>query len=295
MATDPLKMLSPAARALLEEIPAVGAPVYETAVVTFIDILGFRSLVASKPPRQVANAIARLQETVHGTAAADDARPLNPSRVHAFSDCIVRVRPVSNGKEADTLAEELADLAGIQTALARTGIFIRGGVSSGEIHSTDTIVFGPALIRAYEMESQLAHAPRIIVDPVTIQAVRDRPVTNYRMRKDIAALRQSIRQADDGLWFIDYLRASTRMLSADSRAVRDLLRQHGDSVTAAAADIAVGSSVLPKYLWAARYHNASCARILKKSSVPGVTISKTAMPSYERLRPPLVLTRNGVV
>jgi hypothetical protein len=203
----------------------------------------------------------------------------------------VRVRPVVGPHElGPTFIRELADLASIQASLARAGVFVRGGVTVERIHSSDTVVFGPGLIRAYRLESELAHVPRIIVDPTAIQKFRERPIPKSRMRNEIAAMRKSIRHADDGLWFVDYLRAGAAALGEDA-AVRAFLKEHHVSVTAAAATVDVASSVLPKYLWAAKYHNASCERILKKASIPGITINKSQLPSFERLRLPILLSR----
>lgn len=267
---------------------------YREAVVTFVDILGFQSFVQRHSADHVAGAIARLQQSVQPVNAVkrrgSAARPIRPSRVHAFSDCIVRVRPFEdNDDEGPTLLRELADLASIQASLAIAGVFVRGGVTIDKIHSSDTVVFGHGLIRAYKLENELAHVPRIVVDPAAIQRFRARPVPKSRMRREITATRKSIRQADDGLWFVDYLRAAAASLG-EKDAIRNLMLQHREKVIQAAADIDVGSSVLPKYLWAAKYHNASCERILKRSA-SGVTISKTELPSFERLRLPILLSK----
>ena len=268
---------------------------YRDAIVTFVDILGFRSLVAKKPGSEVAAAIKRLQQSVQPEPASGKrkllVRPIRPSRVHAFSDCVVRVRPVDDANAfGPTFVRELADLASIQASLARAGVFVRGGVTAEKIYSSDTMVFGPGLIRAYELEAQLAHVPRIIVDPAAIQKFRSRAIPPSRMRNEIAAMRRSIRHSDDGLWFVDYLRAGAAALDEDG-AIRDFLKEHRGRIIEAASEVNVASSVLPKYLWAAKYHNGSCERILKKTSIPGVTISKKELPSFERLRLPILLNR----
>ncbi|MGQ3229637.1 MAG: hypothetical protein ACT6R2_12165 [Blastomonas fulva] len=268
---------------------------YCDAIVTFVDILGFRALVAKKSESEVAAAIKRLQQSLQPEPVSGKrkllVRPIRPSRVHAFSDCVVRVRPVDDANAfGPTFVRELADLASIQASLARAGVFVRGGVTAEKIHSSDTVVFGPGLIRAYELEAQLAHVPRIIVDPAAIQRFSSRGIPPSRMRIEMAAMRRSIRHADDGLWFVDYLRAGAAALNEEG-AIRDLLREHRDRIIDAAYEVDVASSVLPKYLWAAKYHNGACGRILKKTSIPGITISKNELPSFERLRLPILLKR----
>jgi hypothetical protein len=50
--------------------------------------------------------------------------------------------------------------------MAVMGFYIRGGLTVGSlIHIRNKIVFGPALNRAYELESRYANFPRIILDP----------------------------------------------------------------------------------------------------------------------------------
>lgn len=45
------------------------------------------------------------------------------------------------------------------------GFWLRGAVTIGLLHHDEDIVFGPALNRAYELESRHAIFPRIILDP----------------------------------------------------------------------------------------------------------------------------------
>jgi hypothetical protein len=49
--------------------------------------------------------------------------------------------------------------------------FIRGGVTVGDIVHDEHVVFGPALNRAYYLESQVADKPRIVLDPECLEPV----------------------------------------------------------------------------------------------------------------------------
>jgi hypothetical protein len=53
----------------------------------------------------------------------------------------------------------------MQVIASWSGLLIRGAITIGDIVHDDSIVFGPALNRAYELESQQAIYPRIILDP----------------------------------------------------------------------------------------------------------------------------------
>jgi len=52
-----------------------------------------------------------------------------------------------------------------QIAAALNGFYLRGAATVGNLIHDTACVFGPALIRAYELESKEAKFPRIILDP----------------------------------------------------------------------------------------------------------------------------------
>jgi hypothetical protein len=54
---------------------------------------------------------------------------------------------------------------------AHLGFFIRGGVTVGDIVHDEHVVFGPALNRAYHLESQVADKPRIVLDPECLEPI----------------------------------------------------------------------------------------------------------------------------
>ena len=64
-------------------------------------------------------------------------------------------------------------------------VLIRGAIVRGELHLDDQIVLGPALIKAYEMESKIAIYPRILVEKdilaksLTQKTIRDNNYTDY--------------------------------------------------------------------------------------------------------------------
>src|ERR1700734_1453383 len=44
------------------------------------------------------------------------------------------------------------------------GFLLRGGITVGEVVHDDECVFGPGLVRAYELESKKAYYPRFVLD-----------------------------------------------------------------------------------------------------------------------------------
>src|SRR5258708_4209147 len=121
---------------------------YERRVVSFFDVLGWRNKIAEsvkdQTKLQAVHRISRLFAAVSKT-------PRGPQSVKliqtSFSDHVVVSGPVT----AD-LTPFLAQLAILQAGVAQFGFYVRGAVTIGDIKHDSEIVFGPALVRAYDLE-----------------------------------------------------------------------------------------------------------------------------------------------
>jgi hypothetical protein len=133
---------------------------YENRTVLFCDILGWRDQIARAGADP--ESIGRLRRTI--------LRPIQTLRqgviwghnykFNTFSDNIVISCP-ANREDTSHL---LFNMASFVSASVKTGFLIRGDVTIGNIIQDEHVVFGPALNRAYELESQLAIVPKIILD-----------------------------------------------------------------------------------------------------------------------------------
>jgi hypothetical protein len=132
-------------------------PNYERRVVAFYDVLGWRSKIreAATDPKSIGE-LRRVILLHSRTVRLPVEVTIN---VSTFSDNIVISTPP--GPSVPYLLRELSLM---QLATASRGFLLRGGVAIGDIVHDDEVVFGPALIRAYELESETAHFPRIVVD-----------------------------------------------------------------------------------------------------------------------------------
>jgi hypothetical protein len=143
---------------------ARAAVVYRPAIVTFVDILGFRDVIDTWDASQIFDLIQALRTSA---GIADEPQSvggldLNATRVHAFSDSIVRVRTCDSSFQEGALFYELIDLVHAQAELAAKGILIRGGMTVGDIYSSSDLAYGPSFVRSYELESKLSNYPRIV-------------------------------------------------------------------------------------------------------------------------------------
>ena len=136
-------------------------PSYETRAVAFYDFLGWRNKIAEagNDPKRIGDLrrmILRNTRSLGGIL-----QYASPGiRFSSFSDNIV----VSCEVERDAILHLIATLASFQMASLGAGFLVRGGLTIGPIYHDSVSVFGPALNRAYELESQIAQVPRIVVD-----------------------------------------------------------------------------------------------------------------------------------
>jgi hypothetical protein len=133
---------------------------YTERYVTFADILGFADIVKksaqdSSPRRHDAlvNALIEAGTYYPGLNAADDVQ------FQTFSDSIV----MSSASTVTGLIHILASMADLSIRLLRQGLLIRGAIPKGSLHHKKSIMFGPAFLEAYGIESRIAKYPRIIM------------------------------------------------------------------------------------------------------------------------------------
>lgn len=103
--------------------------------------------------------------------------------VTTFSDSIVISYEFT---EYGSLFHILVDLYHIQVGIIYKGFFIRGGIYSGNVFHNQSMVFGPAMIEAYRIESKVAEYPRILVPRELVElAIKILPILIIKKKKNI--------------------------------------------------------------------------------------------------------------
>lgn len=156
---------------------------YENRLIAFIDILGFKEIVRSS--KEDDSKIEFLYSVLDYLKSWETSESWNSQLVEieedaqkkgvenfdirdktnstSFSDSIVVSVKVDNNvnEVASTL---IANLAYIGATLFEKGILFRGGLTIGNlIHNENGTVFGQGLIDAYQLESNNAKFPRIVL------------------------------------------------------------------------------------------------------------------------------------
>jgi hypothetical protein len=177
-------------------------PTYSERYVAFLDILGFSEIVRGSTASQ--DKVAELVRTLENIAAAkqefggDIGIEPDDFNAQSFSDCIV----LSENASARGLFHLLASVTVLSFNLLSKGIFTRGGIAKGQLHHSDKVVFGPAMLDAYNLESTIAVYPRILVDRATHT---DYKSPGYAAVGGSYSKMPTLRPGDDGPPFVDIL------------------------------------------------------------------------------------------
>jgi hypothetical protein len=85
---------------------------------------------------------------------------------------------------------------GFQLSLLSKGILSRGSIVRAGLNHMENIVYGPAMIYAYDLERKVANYPRVIIDAKVSELI-----TGY----NVPGINKFIGQDFDGKEYVNYL------------------------------------------------------------------------------------------
>lgn len=240
-------------------------PELRNSVSAYIDILGYQNQIKSSTgPIEQQNLLNRLHEVLSFSRKWLDGGFLSPPlrefgdkdlfSLRAFSDNIAIGWPISDDGENE-LDLAFDNLAFFQLEMVNEGFFVRGAISIGSMYLDDVVVFGDALLEAYEGESSLARDPRIILTKSACEYVRWH-LSNYH-DKDHAPQARAILEDTDGQWFLNYLEIFRSYLD-DVPIFFQELEKHKVSVESKLGEYRHKPNIFSKCAWVAGYHNHFC-------------------------------------
>ena len=136
---------------------------YSFGYVAFIDILGFSNLVLDENNIEIVD---KLLHFVKKFKWFYNNSPELNVQVSFFSDSLVLTTEMTNHIDLGKIiyALHIAEMA----LFNQTGLLFRGGITKGKFLHSNSTVFGPAVIRAYQLESKAKYC-RVMIDPVLIE------------------------------------------------------------------------------------------------------------------------------
>lgn len=247
---------------------------YEERLVAFIDILGFKSMVSASEVNsdefdKIYMALTKFNRLTRSSKWRDDLVEVEESAQKkgveqfkltgrlastAFSDSIVISVKVEDNIN-QMLSSLVAGISYIGNDLLKSGILIRGGITCGKLlNKTNGMVVGPALIEAYELESNLANYPRIILSDKIIKKL-NYPIERKRNSYPYHQYLKRFRDGCVGFHQMIYNQVMNSLSSYSYDAQRDDLKTIRDVIVKGLDFSAENPRVVAKYQWMKKEYN----------------------------------------
>ena len=175
-------------------------PDYEERYCAFIDILGFRNFVKGLHRASDAVALRDVMRKIHAPTSGPTVSWEVDFRAQSISDAIA-ISTTTLDSGLYRIFEAIEKLA---LDLLREGYFIRGGLVRGDLYHDGSMVFGDALVRAYELEKTIARYPRVVISKEVMKNIEALGVGLFADGKK--RFDAFIQQADDGPYYVHVLR-----------------------------------------------------------------------------------------
>lgn len=136
---------------------------YEERYLAFIDVLGFSDII--KKTRNQPELISVVHEALVGITrtAVSSRSSILGIQATSFSDNVVISLPLSG----PGLFHLFGLINNFSQELLGLGMLFRGAIAKGAALHTEHVIFGPALVEAYNLETKVSLHPRIMLsDPV---------------------------------------------------------------------------------------------------------------------------------
>ncbi len=176
---------------------------YEERIVAFLDILGWSELVKlSIDDDEVRQKLDISLDYVKSRIVNAEQLQISTNlQITQFSDSIAIS---TNCSSIVSLYHFLETVCMVILDFVTLGFPVRGGITRGLLVHQGSKIFGPAQIRAYKLESEVAFYPRILVDDVVVDSKLNMAFADSD--KYEAMIRKLWRYDKDGCITLDYLR-----------------------------------------------------------------------------------------
>jgi hypothetical protein len=174
---------------------------YESRIILFLDFLGFKEIVErTRKDAAYLNELLAAVDRLH-SIGRDDAELYRTQCITTFSDSVVLSYAAG---EQSAVFHLLSDVAFAVIDLTIRGFLVRGAVTFGELLHTRRYLVGPAMVRAYELESRIAKYPRVLLDPKLVVLARDAHASQHDADHEEQYVRHFLTRDADKQHYFDY-------------------------------------------------------------------------------------------
>ncbi|PKL21350.1 MAG: hypothetical protein CVV48_08240 [Spirochaetae bacterium HGW-Spirochaetae-4] len=224
---------------------------YKERVVVFIDILGFKDLIDdtilpdNTTDRENFTKLNKALDLIRESWAPDILKNFK-MKATLFSDSAI-ISFDCNKKES--YFNLFYNLLLLEIELIQLGVLCRGGIAIGKCVHTRDKVFGPAVNRAYYLESKIASFPRIVIDKEVFNYVKSLTRDSYFF----SDLKGMVKKDSKNKFYIDYfVPALSELDEYDSHyylADMKSIIEKGFQKAEKCSDPSLKESLYQKYTW----------------------------------------------
>ena len=164
-------------------------------IIAYLDILGATNRIRENKIAQddSLNLLYNLYKHTMSLASENGIKKFEDIKFKIFSDNIIIAKEISDNINNDVLSL----LGCVSNFLCSSvgdsvGWLVRGGVTIGDFYIDNMVVWGSALVRAYELEDKIAVYPRVVLDDNVVEIITK--IDSDYVRRDT-----------DGQYFLNYM------------------------------------------------------------------------------------------
>ncbi|MDR3558908.1 MAG: hypothetical protein P4L58_00705 [Candidatus Pacebacteria bacterium] len=225
-------------------------PIQRKCVVCHMDYLGYKDLIENDTTggllQRLYSVYNDLLQQIKKSSTASEM-----FSVRTFSDNVLIACPIDTDDGETEFGLVIGLVSMFQREMAEHGYFFRGAIEIGDLHMSEDMIFGKALVDAYQLETTKARFPRIVIGPALKEQLR---IWNAAYAPNENPAHRALLCFQDGLWFVNYL--FNHYLDVEV-ARQDSITRHKFQIEAKIAR-EKRSEVREKYYWSAHYHNHFC-------------------------------------
>lgn len=228
---------------------------YETRFIAYLDVLGWKSLINKSNGndsivQQLGISINAIQQQIKMNQFLP--RP-NDLQITQFSDSVA----ISTSTKYPLSETLLGTIKFIINNFMNLGFLVRGGVTCGLLIHRDSMIYGPALIRAYELESKYAIWPRVLLDDSLVPGGSTGNTYVDKQNHFIGFDKLWKKDQDDDKIYLDYLQPiiTAPGIELDENLLKATLEPARKIIKAGLEQFDKDSKEYSKYNWMISYFN----------------------------------------
>jgi hypothetical protein len=213
-------------------------PIQKQCAIAFIDVLGIKNKIEFNS-KWALDWMWMFYENI-----MNEIKNTSQIKVRIFSDNILICKEIDEKNPEVAIYKVISVIEKIEFEQFKIGaLFLRGSFVVGDLHFSENFVYGPALLKAYELESKTAIYPRVIVDESVLKIIKSE---NTFISLD-----------SDNIFFYDYLQA---YISKNKDELFYKLSRLSGNILVNLKSKNITSSVIIKMNWLINYFNNTCKK-----------------------------------